>query len=72
MTRYVAVQEPTCTWAVFDTLNDVPAELGGDVLIGLERTEALGLALSANDDRAPGVALAFRHGGLRMVVRRAI
>jgi len=48
MKRFVALQEPTCTWAVLDTLEDVPAEFGDVVLIGLEKAEAVKLASLAN------------------------
>ena len=48
MKRFVALQEPTCTWAVFDSFDDVPAEFGGVVLVGLERAEAMRYAMAAN------------------------
>ncbi|MEW9805434.1 hypothetical protein ABUE31_05485 [Mesorhizobium sp. ZMM04-5] len=67
MKRYVAVQEPTCTWAVFDTLDDVPAEIGGAVLVGLERSAALDLAASCNEDRAERLKRARERGHLHLV-----
>lgn len=53
MERYVAVQEPTCTWAVFDSFGDVPAEFEGRVLVGLEKAEAMLLASAANARMSP-------------------
>ncbi|TIQ40023.1 MAG: hypothetical protein E5X49_25140 [Mesorhizobium sp.] len=46
--RFVALQDPTDRWTVFDTANEEPAEFGGRVLIGLTSHEALRLA--ANDE----------------------
>ncbi|MBL8576122.1 MAG: hypothetical protein JNK47_02760 [Mesorhizobium sp.] len=71
MTRYVAVQEPTCTWAVFDTLNDLPAEFDGVTLIGLEEAEALELAASANDQCSDRLREALALGRLRLVATKA-
>ncbi len=71
MDRYIAVQEPTCTWAVFDTFDDVPAEFGGLVLVGLDREEAEGLAACANAQTAPRARRIFAHGRLRLSVGRA-
>lgn len=71
MDRYVAIQEPTCTWAVFDAFEDVPAEIGGVVLVGLERAEAEELACSANAERALRMRMEFSLGRLRLVARRA-
>ena len=48
MNRYLIVQEPTCSWAVFDTLSDVPADFEGHFSIGLEKREAIKLAAEAN------------------------
>jgi len=48
MDRYIAVQEPTCTWAVFDTFDDVPVEIGNSVMIGLGKRDAMAIASSAN------------------------
>lgn len=47
--RFVAVQEPPHSWAVFDTGNDAPAEYAGRVLIGLTSREARWFAAVAND-----------------------
>lgn len=70
MERYIAVQEPCCTWAVFDTRHDVPAEFGGAVLVGLDGVAAAELATSANAGR-----LRMREtclsGSVRLVVRLA-
>jgi len=68
MDRFIAVQEPTCTWAVFDTLGDVPAEIGSVVMIGLCEREAMAIAASANGAET-GRPIA-RHP-LRLVWRRA-
>lgn len=48
MNRYLIVQEPTCTWAVFDAWADQPATLQGRVAIGLDKPEAVELASNAN------------------------
>ncbi|MDX8491696.1 hypothetical protein RFN29_08900 [Mesorhizobium sp. VK22B] len=48
--RFVALQDPTDSWTVFDTANEEPAEFGGRVLIGLTSHDALRLAASANDE----------------------
>jgi hypothetical protein len=71
MDRFIAVQEPTCTWAVFDTFDNVPAEFGGVVMIGLEEPEATELASLANTEWAPRKMETFAWGGLRLVVGRA-
>lgn len=71
MNRYVAVQEPTCTWAVFDTFDDLPAQIGGVTLIGLEEAEALELAASANDHCSDRLREALALGRLRLVATRA-
>ena len=72
MKRFIAVQEPTCTWAVFDTVDDVPAEVCGVVLVGLERDEAMEFASSANSRPAPGTwRLRIAGTSLRLVVPRA-
>jgi hypothetical protein len=67
MDRYITVQEPTCTWAVFDTLDDVPAEVGGKVLVGLEKAAASALAASANNERALRMQRALTLGHIRLV-----
>ncbi|RWM83587.1 MAG: hypothetical protein EOR81_01135 [Mesorhizobium sp.] len=48
--RFLPVQEPTNTWAVFDTTVDVPADFAGTCLIGLTRERAEWLAARANRD----------------------
>ncbi|CDX24467.1 hypothetical protein MPLB_490003 [Mesorhizobium sp. ORS 3324] len=48
--RFVAIQDPTGSWAVFDTANEEPAEFGGRVLIGLTPHEARWLTAAANDE----------------------
>jgi hypothetical protein len=48
--RFLPVQEPTNTWAVFDTTVDVPAYFAGICLIGLSRERAEWLAARANQD----------------------
>lgn len=70
MERYVAVQEPTCTWAVIDTFEDVPAEFGRLVLVGLERGHAMEIASSANLHRSLRMREAFARG-LRLVAKAA-
>ena len=72
MKRFIAVQEPFCTWAVFDVVDDVPAEFGGMVLIGLERGEATKLASLANAEQTLRIGEARIAGtGLRLVVAKA-
>lgn len=48
MDRYVVVQEPSGSWAVFDALLDAPAEIGGKTRIGLSRDEAKRIAETEN------------------------
>jgi len=48
MERFVLVKEPTCTWAVFDALSNVPAEHEGYVAVGLDEWEAIAFARAAN------------------------
>ncbi|RJT29641.1 hypothetical protein D3227_31745 [Mesorhizobium waimense] len=48
--RFVAVQEPDCTWAVFDTTVDEPTDYAGRVLFGLTLSEAQWFAAVANDE----------------------
>ncbi|RUV69545.1 MAG: hypothetical protein EOR30_23725 [Mesorhizobium sp.] len=48
--RFLPIQEPTNTWAVFDTTVDVPADFAGTCLIGLTRERAEWLAARANQD----------------------
>lgn len=72
MNRFVAVQEPTCTWAVLDTVDNVPAEFGDVVLIGLRREEAVKFASLANAEQTLRLGEARIAGtGLRLVVARA-
>lgn len=49
MNRYVVVQEPTCTWAVFDAILDRPAILEDRIAIGLDKLDAMSMASRAND-----------------------
>ena len=71
MDRYVAIQEPTCTWAVFDAFGDVPAEIGDFVMVGLEQAQAEELASLANAERALRARMEFSLGRLRLAVGRA-
>ncbi|KAA3442067.1 hypothetical protein C7I87_32700 [Mesorhizobium sp. SARCC-RB16n] len=48
--RFLPIQEPCDTWAVFDTATDEPAEFAGESLIGLEEAAAILLAARANED----------------------
>ncbi len=48
MNRYLVVQEPTCTWAVFDACEDQPVILEGRMAVGLDKSEAIDLAVRAN------------------------
>jgi len=48
--RFVALQDPTGSWAVFDTANEEPAEFSGRVLIGLTSHEAEWLTAVANEE----------------------
>jgi hypothetical protein len=48
--RFVAVQEPTGTWAVFDEILGIPAAIADRPLIGLEQDEAELLSAKANRD----------------------
>jgi len=57
MERFVLVEEPTFTWAVFDEFRDVPAEHDGYVAVGLDKPEAIAFARAANAREA----LARRH-----------
>ena len=47
--RFVAVQEPTDSWAVFDKFSSRPAEYAGRVFIGLTLREARWLTALANN-----------------------
>lgn len=48
--RFVVVQEPFETWAVFDQIFDLPAEFAGRALVGLTRDEAHSFAAMANNE----------------------
>jgi hypothetical protein len=48
--RFVAIEDPAGSWAVFDTANEEPAEVAGRVLIGLTPHEAQWLAAAANNE----------------------
>ncbi|CAN7472713.1 hypothetical protein LJR234_003352 [Mesorhizobium amorphae] len=50
--RFVAVQEPDDTWAVFDSTVDEPTDYSGRVLLGLTSSEARWFADVANDEVA--------------------
>ena len=56
--RFIVVQEPTDTWAVFDTALDEPADFTSKCLIGLTRDSAKWFAARCNQE-------ASRRGGLR-------
>jgi len=72
MKRFIAVQEPFCTWAVFDLVEEAPAEFGGMVLIGLGKAEAMRLASLANAEQTLRIGEGWIAGtGLRLVVARA-
>jgi hypothetical protein len=72
MKRFVAVQEPTCTWVVLDTLENVPAEFGNVVLIGLDGAEATKLAALANAEQTRRIGEGRIAGtSLRLVVAKA-
>ncbi|PDQ20292.1 hypothetical protein CN311_14975 [Mesorhizobium sanjuanii] len=53
--RFLPVQEPTSTWAVFDTTVDVPADYAGICLIGLTRARAEWFAARANRDASASI-----------------
>ncbi|MDX8527251.1 hypothetical protein RFM68_22375 [Mesorhizobium sp. MSK_1335] len=46
--RFAAMQDPCDDWLVCDLVYDLPAEIGGWLLIGLTRGEAEQLADQAN------------------------
>jgi hypothetical protein len=72
MNRFIVVQEPTCTWAVLDAVDNVPAEFGDVVLIGLGKAEAVKLASLANAEQTLRIGEGRIAGtGLRLVVARA-
>ena len=53
--RFVIVQQPTDTWAVFDTIVDVPADFANQCLIGLTRDGAEWLAARCNQQMSRSV-----------------
>ena len=65
--RYIVEQEPTCTWAVFDTIDDIPATVDGAVAFGLSLSEATLIAARANNPRA---ALTLVYGDSEIGVTR--
>jgi hypothetical protein len=58
MKRFILVEEPTCTWAVFDAFSDLPAEHEGYFAVGLAEAEAIAFARAANAREA-----SVRHHG---------
>lgn len=48
--RFLFIQEPCETWAVFDAATDEPAEFAGECLTGLTKSAAIWLATRANED----------------------
>jgi hypothetical protein len=46
--RFISLQDPVDNWMVYDTAAQAPAELGGNILIGLSRDEANLLVGKAN------------------------
>lgn len=59
MNRYIVLQEPTCTWAVFDAIMDRPAILENRVAVGLDRLDAVDLASRANESIGAEVVCRF-------------
>ncbi|WP_192177326.1 hypothetical protein [Mesorhizobium amorphae] len=53
--RFVVVQEPTDTWAVIDTIVDVPADFANQCLIGLTRDGAEWFAARCNQQMSRSV-----------------
>lgn len=53
--RFVVVQVPTDTWAVFDTIVDVPADFANQCLIGLTRDGAEWFAARCNQQMSRSV-----------------
>lgn len=53
--RFVVVQEPTDTWAVVDTILDVPADFANQCLIGLTRDSAEWFAARCNQKMSRSV-----------------
>lgn len=46
--RFIALQDPTDNWMVYDQLSETPADFSGGVLFGLSREEAEHLTTRAN------------------------
>jgi hypothetical protein len=73
--RFVAVQEPPHSWAVFDAASDEPAEYAGRLLIGLTSCEAEWFAAAANDhacsERTPAVSSSARKSIIEQTVEKA-
>ncbi len=46
--RFAAMQDPSDRWLVYDLMSDMPAEVGGRLLMGLAQSEAERLAEQAN------------------------
>jgi hypothetical protein len=63
--KFVVVQEPTDTWAVFDTTVNEPADLASQCLIGLTRDSAEWFALRCDQE-------ASRRGGQRFLDSTAV
>lgn len=53
--RFLVVQEPTDTWAVIDTIVDVPADFATQCLIGLTRDSAKWFAARCNQKMSRSV-----------------
>ena len=47
--RYIVVKEWSQTWSVFDRVFGLPAQMGGQMLVGLTRHEAKREASKANE-----------------------
>ena len=52
--RYIVVKEWSQTWSVFDQVLGVPAQMGGQMLVGLSRHEAKREASKANESLLRG------------------
>ncbi len=50
MGRFIVLQDPCGTWGVFDTIFDLPAEIGGRLMVGLSLDDAKACAASANEE----------------------
>ncbi|AZO08695.1 MULTISPECIES: hypothetical protein [unclassified Mesorhizobium] len=49
--RFAVIQDPCDDWMVYDLLYDLPAEIAGELPVGLTREEAERLARQANQGR---------------------